>query len=89
MTNMTPYSNFSSYLRGLYRALDERDRLAKAGEDYTDLNHKLASLAGTLALGDPRLLPEENGFIHHLLNIEGFTFDDGCTLTRSELLRRC
>ena len=59
MTNMTPYSNFSSYLRGLYRALDERDRLAKAGEDYTDLNHKLASLAGTLALGDPRLLPEE------------------------------
>ena len=83
MTNMTPYSDVSSYLRGLYSALDRRQELVAGGQraslDYDQCNHALANLAGTLALGDPRLLPEENDFRRHLLSIEGFTFD-GCAI---------
>lgn len=80
MTNMRPYCEMAGYLRGLYTALDKRDRLTRASlaEQHRAgdaLGGSLANLAGTIASGDERLLPEENEFLRHILHVEGFTFD--------------
>ncbi len=70
----------AGYLHGLYTALDERAALPRGSEAGDTLGRSIASLAGTIALGDDRLLPEENEFLMHLLHVEGFEFD-GVALT--------
>ncbi len=83
MTNMRSYCEMAGYLHSLYTALDERAALTRGSEAGDTLGRTIASLAGTIALGDRRLLPEENEFLSLIIKVKGFTFD-GAALTVPE-----